>query len=94
VGAVGVLCCCELLSDVAGDEGAASVGDGDLLAVASSPNLMLAAVAVLNPSLMLGEFPELLVGHALRVACLVDRLPCSLCPCAPRAALLLSLTLL
>jgi len=48
-----------------GDEGTASVGDGDLLAVASSPYLMLAAVAVLYPSLHLGEFPELLVCHAV-----------------------------
>ena len=89
-----MLCCCELLCDVVGDEGAATVGDSDLLTVASPPNLMLATVAVLYPSLYLSKALELLVCHAARSACLVDRLPCSLCPCMPREVLLLSLTLL
>jgi len=71
-----------------------SVWDGDLLSVATSPNLMLASLAMLDPSVDTGEAFELLVGHALRVAFLVELLPCGPCPCAPRVFLLAPRTLL
>ena len=40
-----------------------SVWDGDLLAVATSPDLMLATLAMLNPPIHTGEAFELLVCH-------------------------------
>ena len=54
---------CQLLGDVLGDKGAAAVRDCDLFRCPSSPDLMTATVAVLNPSVDLGEAFELSVVH-------------------------------
>ena len=66
MGAVGVLCCCQLLCYILSSEGAAAIWDGDLLCLATSPDLMLATVAVLGPSLHLSKASELLVCHDQR----------------------------
>ena len=55
-------CCCQLLGDVLNDKGSCAMWDGDLFAVATSPNFML-TVAVLHPSVDLGEAFQLLVVH-------------------------------
>lgn len=54
---------CQLLGDGLGNEGAAAVRDCDLFRCPSSPDLMTATVAVLSPSVDLGEAFELLVVH-------------------------------
>ena len=56
-------CRCQLLDDVLDDKGSCAMWDGDLFSVATSPYLVL-AVAVLNPSVDLGEAFELLVVHS------------------------------
>ena len=53
---------CQLLGDVLGDKGSCAMWDGDLFSVATSPDLVL-AVAMLSPSMDLGEAFELLVVH-------------------------------
>ena len=56
-------CRCQLLGDVLDDEGSAAVRDCDLFPCPSSPDLMTATVAVLSPSVDLGEALELSVVH-------------------------------
>ena len=55
-------CRCQLLGGVLGDKGSCVKWDGDLFSVATSPDLVL-AVAMLSPSVDLGEALELLVVH-------------------------------